>query len=204
MFTSSLPLPVALTPEEIAGAIRDLTTAVHEICLFLADPYEPPRATPSVAAYGSASLPPHQAASAAIAGPWQPTLLLSSPPLDTRLLLSSPPLDTRLLQPPLPLSMSRPIHTAAGAPPHIQSPPAPPQQYDGSARFAGPDGAPFQWEPSMVTAPAPTPARLLPSVATMAPVITFQHGMPYDGIAMTSFSEAPPPSQDNPIQQIKF
>jgi hypothetical protein len=56
----------------------------------------------------------------------------------------------------------------------------------------------------MVTAPAPTPARLLPSAATMAPVITFQHGMPYDGIAMTSFSEAPPPSQDNPIQQIKF
>ena len=109
MFTPSPPLPVALTPEEIAGAIRDLTTAVQGICLFLAGPYGPPRAAPSVAAYGSARLswqPPHQGASAAIAGPWQPTWLLSSPPLDAR-----------LLQPPL--SVSGPIYTATWAPPHI-------------------------------------------------------------------------------------
>ncbi|KAK1601354.1 hypothetical protein QYE76_007686 [Lolium multiflorum] len=37
---STVPLPVALTPEEIAGAIRDLT-AVEEIRLFLAGPYGP-------------------------------------------------------------------------------------------------------------------------------------------------------------------
>ena len=183
MFTPSPPLPVALTPEEIAGAIRDLTTAVQGICLFLAGPYGPPPAAPSVAAYGPARLPwqpPHQAASAAIAGPRQPTLLLSSPPLDAR-----------LLQPPLPLPVSGPIYTAAWAPPHIQSPPAPPQQYGGPSRFAGPDGAPFHGGSSMVTAPAPTPARPPPppSAATTAPVITFQHGMPYDGTATTSFPE---------------
>ena len=39
--------------------------------------------------------------------------------------------------------------------------------------------------------------------AITAPVITFQHGMPYDGTATTSFPAAPPPSQDNPIQQIQ-
>ena len=165
------PLPVVLTPEEIAGAIRDLTTAVQGICLFLAGPYGPPRAAPSVAAYGPARLPwqpPQQAASAAIAGPWQPTLLLSSPPLDAR-----------LLQPPPPLSVSGPIYTAAWAPPHIQPPLAPPQQYGGTSRFAGPyagpDGAPFHGGSSMVTAPAPTPAwpPSPPSAATTAPVITF-------------------------------
>ena len=202
MFTPSPPLPVALTPEEIAGAIRDLTTAVQGICLFLAGPYGPPPAAPSVAAYGPALLPwqpPHQAASAAIAGPRQPTLLLSSPPLDAR-----------LLQPPLPLSISGPIYTAAWAPPHIQSPPAPSQQYGGPFRFAGPyagpDGAPFHGGSSMVTAPALTPVRPPPppSAATTAPVITFQHGMPYDGTVPTSFPAAPPPSQGDPIQQIKF
>nr|XP_051211838.1 uncharacterized protein LOC127329347 [Lolium perenne] len=40
--TSTAPLPVALTPEEIAGAIRDLTTVVQEIRLILAGPYGPP------------------------------------------------------------------------------------------------------------------------------------------------------------------
>ena len=96
------------------------STAVQGICLFLAGPYGPPRSAPLVAAYGPTRLPPHQAASAAIAGPWQPTWLLSSPPLDAR-----------LLQPPLPLPVSGPIYTAAWAPPHIQSPPGPPQQYGG-------------------------------------------------------------------------
>ena len=38
MFTPSPPLPVALTPEEIAGAICDLTTAVQGISLFLVGP----------------------------------------------------------------------------------------------------------------------------------------------------------------------
>ena len=88
MFTLSPPLPAVLTPEEIAGAISDLTTAVQGICLFLAGPYGPPRSAPLVAAYGPTRLPwqpPYQAASAAIAGPWQPPML-SSPPLDSRLL----------------------------------------------------------------------------------------------------------------------
>ncbi|KAI4996944.1 hypothetical protein ZWY2020_052286 [Hordeum vulgare] len=196
MFTPSPPLPVALTPEEIAGAIRDLTIAVQGICLFLAGPYGPPPAAPSVTAYGPAWLPwqpPHQAAFAAIAGPRQPTLLLSSPPLDAR-----------LLQPPLPFPVSGPIHTAAWAPPHIQSPLAPPQQYGGPSCFANPDGAPFHGGSSMVTAPTLTPAQPPPppSAATTAPVITFQHGMPYDG--SDDASAAPPPSQGNPIQQIKF
>ncbi|XP_044949641.1 uncharacterized protein LOC123399255 [Hordeum vulgare subsp. vulgare] len=58
----------------------------------------------------------------------------------------------------------------------------------------------------MVTAPVSTPARPPPppSAATTAPVITFQHGMPYDRTMTTSFPAAPPPSQDNPIQHIKF
>ena len=43
MFTPSPPLPAVLTPEEIAEAIRDLTTAVQGICLFLAGPYRGPR-----------------------------------------------------------------------------------------------------------------------------------------------------------------
>lgn len=113
--TSAAPLPVALTPEEIAGAIRDLTTAVQGIRLFLAGPYGPPPAAPAAAANGPALLPwqpPHQAAPAAIAGPWQPTLLLSSPPLDAR-----------LLQPPLPLStISGPGPTSASGIPLSPAP----------------------------------------------------------------------------------
>lgn len=233
--TSAAPLPVALTPEEIAGAIRDLTTAVQGIRLFLAGPYGPPPAAPAAAANGPALLPwqpPHQAAPAAIAGPRQPTLLLSSPPLDARLLQPPLPLSTisgpgptsasgiplhQLRFPPSPSPLpawvtetSQPVYTAAWAPPHIQSPPAPPPQYGGPSRFAGPyagpDGAPFHGGSSMVTAPAPTLARPPPppSAATTAPVITYQYGMPYDGTATTSFPAAPLPSQGVPIQQIKF
>ena len=43
-----------------------------------------------------------------------------------------------------------------------------------------------------------------PSAATMAPVISYQYGMPYDGTATTSFPAVPPPSQGVPIQLIKF
>nr|XP_051229232.1 classical arabinogalactan protein 9-like [Lolium perenne] len=82
-------VPAVLSPAEITAALRDLTTAVQEICLFLAGPYGPPEP--------AALLPwqlTHQAASAAIAGPLQPTLLLSSPPPDARLLQSPLPLST--------------------------------------------------------------------------------------------------------------
>ena len=48
--------------------------------------------------------------------------------------------------------------------------------------------------------PPPPP----PSATTMAPVILYQYGMPYDGTTTTSFPAAPPPSKGVPIQQIRF
>src|SRR4051812_28483683 len=104
---SSFPALAAVvyTPEQIAGAIRDLATAVQRICLFLAGPSGRAPAAPSVAASGPARLPwqpPHQVASAAIAGLRHPTLLMSWPPLDARLLQT-------------PLSVPGPIYTAAWA-----------------------------------------------------------------------------------------
>ena len=58
--SSVAPAPAVLTPEEVSGALRDLTQAVQEIRLFLAESYGPHSAAPPI----TATAPPWL--------PWQP------------------------------------------------------------------------------------------------------------------------------------
>ncbi|KAK1631167.1 hypothetical protein QYE76_005482 [Lolium multiflorum] len=180
--TYTATLPVALTPEEIAGAIRDPTTAVQEIRLFLAGPYGPPAAL-------LPWQPMHQAASAAIAGPLQPTLLLSSPPPDAG-----------LLQSPLPLStISGPGPTSAPGVPLLQQPdaffptgtlqqqlpppPTPPLQLLSSPTMSLPFGGQLPSPPTPQQQLLPPPTSSLPFGgvgATLAPGSTSTPpGMPF-------------------------
>ena len=79
--SSVAPAPVVLTPEEVSGALRDLTQAVQEIHLFLAGSYGPHPAAPPITATAPPWLPwqpPHQAAPAALAGLLQQPLQLPS------------------------------------------------------------------------------------------------------------------------------
>ena len=70
--------PAVLSPAELTAALRDLATAVQEICLYLAGPYGPPPA--------------------ATAGPllllWQPPLLAASAAPIVPLQLQPPPVTT--------------------------------------------------------------------------------------------------------------
>ncbi|KAE8788194.1 hypothetical protein D1007_37797 [Hordeum vulgare] len=166
--SSAAPPPTILTSEELTGATRDLATAVQGIRLYLATPYGPQPGVPPPASAGP-SWPPWQqpllAATAALAWPLQPTLQLPPPPsaepLQPTLQLPPPPQTTSGPRPtsapgvpihqlrfppslsPLPAwvtESSQPVYTTASAPPHIQSPPAPPPQYGGPSIFTGPDG----------------------------------------------------------------
>ena len=55
--SSVAPAPAVLTPEEVSGALRDLTQAVQEIRLFLAGSYGPHPAAPPIAAPALSRLP---------------------------------------------------------------------------------------------------------------------------------------------------
>nr|XP_051209485.1 uncharacterized protein LOC127326739 [Lolium perenne] len=185
--TSTAPLPVTLTPEEIAGAIRDLTTAVQETRLFLAGPYGPP---PPAALLPWQ--PMHQAASAAIAGPLQPTLLLSSPPPDAGLLQSPLPLSTisgpgptsvpgvPLLQQP---AAFFPTGTLQQQQQQLPPPPTPPLQLLSSPTMSLPFGGqlPSPPTPQQRLLPPPTPSLPFGGVgATLAPGSTSTPpGMPF-------------------------
>nr|XP_051190976.1 uncharacterized protein LOC127304325 [Lolium perenne] len=176
------------SPAEITAALRDLTTAVQEIRLFLAGPYGPP-----LPAALLPWQPTHQAAFAAIAGPLQPTMLLSSPPPDAG-----------LLQSPLPLStISGPSPTSAPGVPILQQPAAffptrmlqqqqlspPPTQLLSSPTLSLPFGGQLQQQQQLPSRPTPQ-QRLLPPPtpslpfggvgATLAPGSTLTPpGMPF-------------------------
>nr|XP_020186053.1 proline-rich receptor-like protein kinase PERK9 [Aegilops tauschii subsp. strangulata] len=81
---SVAPAPAVLTPEEVSGALWDLTQAVQEIHLFLAGSYGPHLAAPPIAATAPPWLlwqPPHLAAFAALARPLQlPSTATTAPP----------------------------------------------------------------------------------------------------------------------------
>ncbi|KAE8789943.1 hypothetical protein D1007_35912 [Hordeum vulgare] len=76
--TTVASLPAVLAPEEIIGAIYDITTVVQGIRFYMAGPYGPPPVAPT-----AANGPPHQAAAAALARPLLPALQLSPPPSNT-------------------------------------------------------------------------------------------------------------------------
>nr|XP_020184478.2 atherin-like [Aegilops tauschii subsp. strangulata] len=85
MSSSVAPAPAILTPKEVLGALRDLTQAVQEIHLFLTGSYGPHPAVPPIAATAPPWLlwqPPHQEASAALAGshPAAPPIAATAPP----------------------------------------------------------------------------------------------------------------------------
>nr|XP_051220230.1 extensin-like [Lolium perenne] len=170
-------VPTVLSPAEITASLRDITTAVQEICLFLAGPYGPPPWQPT-----------HQAASAAIAGPLQPTLLLSSPPPDAG-----------LLQSPLPLStISGPGPTSAPGVPLLQQPAAffptgtlqqqhqlPLLQLLSSPTLSLPFGGQLQQQQQLPSPPTPQ-QRLLPAPTP---------SLPFGGVGATLApgSTSPPP-----------
>ncbi|KAK1628098.1 hypothetical protein QYE76_002413 [Lolium multiflorum] len=203
--SSSHPPPHSAVPAvlsaEITAALHDLTTAIQEIRLFLAGPYGPP----PVAALQPWQ-PTHQAASAAIAGPLQPTLLLSSPPPDAG-----------LLQSPLPLStISGPDPTSASGVPLLQQPatffptgtlqqqqqlpppPTPPMQLLSSPMLSLPFGGQLQQQlpspptPQQRLLPPPTPSLPFGGVgATLAPGSTSTPpGMPFHQVC---FPPSPSP-----------
>nr|XP_051221597.1 extensin-like [Lolium perenne] len=186
-------VPAVLSPAEITAALRDLTTAVQEIRLFLAGPYGPllPAALLSWQ-------PTHQAASAAIAGP---------------LLLSSPPPDAGLLQSPLPLStISGPSPTSAPGVPLLQQPaaffptgtlqqqqllpppPTPPLQLLSSPTLSLPFGGKLQQQQQLPSRPTPQ-QRLLPPPTP---------SLPFGGVGATLAlgSTSTPPGM--PFHQVCF
>ncbi|KAK1612469.1 hypothetical protein QYE76_036142 [Lolium multiflorum] len=191
-------VPAVLSQAEITAALRDLTTAVQEICLFLAGPYRPP------AAALLPWQPMHQAASSAIAGPLQPTLLLSSPPPDAGLLQSPLPLPTisgpgptsapgvPLLQQP---SAFFPTGTLLQQQQQLPPPPTPPLQLLSSPTLSLPFGGQLLSPPTpqQRLLPPPTPSLPFGGVgATLAPGSTSTHpGMPFHQVC---FPPSPSPS----------
>ena len=126
--SSVTPAPAVLTPEEVFGALRDLTQAVQEIRLFLAGPYGPHTAAPPIAATAPPWQPLDQAASAALAGPlqlpstattaspwlqWQPPLLGASAAPGTP---PQQPLPGATPQQPLQLQRSPPVSSGPASP----------------------------------------------------------------------------------------
>ncbi|KAM0921862.1 hypothetical protein ACQ4PT_006563 [Festuca glaucescens] len=196
--TSTAPLPVALTPEEIAGAIRDLTTAVQEIRLFLAGPYRPP---PPAALLPWQ--PTHQAASAAIAGPLQLTLLLSSPPPDAGLLqsplllstISGPGPTSAPGVPPLQqLAAFFPTGTLQQQQQQLPPPPTPLLQLLSSPTLSLPLGGQLQQQQQLPSPPTPQ-QRLLPPPTP---------SLPFGGVGATLApgSTSTPPGM--PFHQVRF
>nr|XP_040258039.1 proline-rich receptor-like protein kinase PERK9 isoform X1 [Aegilops tauschii subsp. strangulata] len=189
--SSVAPAPAVLTPEEVSGALRDLTQAVQEIRLFLAGSYRPHPAAPPIAATAPPWLPwqpLHQAASAALPGPlqlpstappwlqWQPPLLAASA------VPGAPP------QQPLPLPQGVPA--ALAGPPQLPS----------TATTAPPW---LQWQPPLLAASATPGAPLQqPPPVSSGPASTAPVGV---SIHQIKFPPSPLPlPQGVPIQQIKF
>ncbi|KAK1566253.1 hypothetical protein QYE76_017462 [Lolium multiflorum] len=218
--TSTAPLPVALTPEEIAGAIRDLTTAVQEIRLFLAGPYGPP---PPAALLPWQ--PTHQAASAAIAGPLQPTLLLSSLPPDAGLLQSlstiSGPGPTSAPGIPLlqQLAAFFPTGTLQQQQQQLPLPPTPPLQLLSSPTLSLPFGGQLQQQQQLPSPPTPQQrllppptlslpfgGQLLPSPPTpqqwLLPPPT--PSLPFGGVGSTLTPCSPSTPPGMPFHQVRF
>nr|XP_051205066.1 predicted GPI-anchored protein 58 [Lolium perenne] len=77
-------VPAVLSPAEITAALRDLSTAVQEIHLYLAGPSRPPPTAPLAATIGPLLLPwqpPHLAVSAKVPATTLPWLPWPSQPL---------------------------------------------------------------------------------------------------------------------------
>nr|XP_051229606.1 uncharacterized protein LOC127347462 [Lolium perenne] len=163
-------IPAVLSPAEITAALRDLTTAVQEICLFLAGPYGPP--SPA-------------------------TLLLSSPPPDVGLLQSPLPLST-ISGPGHTSALGVPLlqQSAAFFPTgtlqqqqQLAPPPTPPLQLLSSPTLSLPFGGQLQQQqllslpptPQQWLLPPPTPSLPFGGVgATLAPGSTSTPpGMPF-------------------------
>nr|XP_051221984.1 formin-like protein 5 [Lolium perenne] len=139
-------VPAVLSPAEITAALRDLTTAVQEIRLFLAGPYGPP---PPAALLPWQ--PTHQAASATIAGLLQSPLPLStiSGPGPT----SAP--GVHLLQQPAAFFPTRTVQQ------QLPPPPTPPLQLLSSPTLSLPFGGQLQQQLQLSSPPTPQ-QRLLP------------------------------------------
>ncbi|KAK1596231.1 hypothetical protein QYE76_027216 [Lolium multiflorum] len=171
-----------LSQQELSTAIRDLTTAVQEIRLFLADPYGPP--------------PP------AALLPWQPTLLLSSPPPDVGLLQSPLPLSiisgsghtsapgVPLLQQPAAFFPTGTLQQQQQLPP----PPTPPLQLLSSPTLSLSFGGQLQQQQLLPSPPTPQ-QRLLPPPTP---------SLPFGGVGATLApgSTSTPPGM--PFHQVCF
>nr|XP_051190366.1 proline-rich receptor-like protein kinase PERK2 [Lolium perenne] len=166
-------VPAVLSPTEITAALRDLTTAVQEIRLFLAGPYGPPPAALLL---------------------WQPTLLLSSLPPDAGLLQSPLPLSTisgpgPTSAPVVPLLQQPTAFFPTGTLQQqlLPPPPTPPLQLLSSPTLSLPFGGQLQQQlpsppiPQQRLLPPPTPSLPFGGVgATLAPGSTLtQPGMPF-------------------------
>ncbi|XP_071678786.1 uncharacterized protein [Lolium perenne] len=179
-------VPAVLSPTEITAALRNLTTAVQEIHLYLAGPY---------------GLPPPAALL-----PWQPTDQVASSAI-------AGPMQLTLLQSPLPLStISGTGPTSAPGVPHLQQPaaffptgtlqqqqqlpqpPTPPLQLLSSPTLSLPFGGQLQQQQQLPSPPTPQQRLLPPPMPSL----------PFGGVGTTLApgSTSTPPGM--PFHQVRF